>query len=320
MDVIKQLKERKEQDAVNRRIVKALIPVRDDYAHKGNFGRVLIAAGSEGMCGAAVLAAKAAFRSGAGLVQVLIPRELFPIVQTGIPEATCVDRDTKKDFSAYDAVAMGPGLGQSESSAELVKRVLEEYKGALVLDADALNIISKLGCFDVLRKRAADYPTVITPHIGEAIRLLMAETPVEFEKEAYVAACEIIFTEGELRNMSKEVMAEALVKKTGCTVLLKGHDTIIARSLGVMEDEEIVEQVTNTTGNPGMATGGSGDVLTGIIASLMGQGLSAFDAARAGAYIHGTAGDLAAKKYGEAGLMAGDIAEFAAFAIKAIAE
>ena len=125
---------------------------------------------------APVLAAKAAFRSGAGLVQVLIPRELYHIVQTGIPEATCVDRDTKKDFSAYDAVAMGPGLGQSESSVELVKRVLEEYEGALVLDADALNIISKLGCFDALRKRAAEYPTVITPHFGEAIRLLMAET------------------------------------------------------------------------------------------------------------------------------------------------
>ena len=298
MDVLKKLKERKEQDALNRRIVKALIPVRDEAAHKGNFGKILIAAGSEGMCGAAVLCAAAAFRTGSGLVRVLVPRYLYPVIQTGIPEATCVDRDAVKEFSEYDAMAVGPGLGMSEESADLVESILKGYTGPLVIDADALNIISKGGLCGTLRERK--YETVITPHIGEARRLL------------------VDYTEEELRSMSREMMAEALVKKTGCIVLLKGRDTIIARSIGVIEDEELVEMAVNTTGNPGMATGGSGDVLTGVIASLMGQGLSAFDAARAGAYIHGMAGDMAAEKYGEAGLIAGDIAKYVAFAIKAI--
>ncbi len=277
---------------ITQKLVKTIIEKRNREIHKGDCGRILIAAGSKGMAGAAVLCAKGALRAGSGLVQVAVPEELFPVVQTGIPEATCVERDFSKiDLSSYDVVAVGPGLGQSEESVETVKAVIAGFKGPIVVDADALNVIAYKNLFDLLRERPAG-ATVITPHPGEARRLLKAE-----EADRKQAACELYL-------------------KTGAITLLKGQATVVAT--------EPEKTYTNTTGNPGMATAGSGDVLTGIIAGLMGQKkpsgkrISAEEAAICGVFIHGMAGDLAAEALGEYGLIAGDIAYYTAIALQKI--
>lgn len=277
---------------ITQKLVKTIIEKRNREIHKGDCGRILIAAGSKGMAGAAVLCAKGALRAGSGLVQVAVPEELFPVVQTGIPEATCVERDFSKiDLSSYDVVAVGPGLGQSEESVETVKAVIAGFKGPIVVDADALNVIAYKNLFDLLRERPAG-ATVITPHPGEARRLLKVE-----EADRKQAACELYL-------------------KTGAITLLKGQATVVAT--------EPEKTYTNTTGNPGMATAGSGDVLTGIIAGLMGQKkpsgkrISAEEAAICGVFIHGMAGDLAAEALGEYGLIAGDIAYYTAIALQKI--
>lgn len=274
------------------KIVKNIIEKRNREIHKGDCGRILIAAGSLGMAGAAVLSAKGALRAGSGLVQVAVPKELFPIVQTGIPEATCLERDfSNTDLKRYDALALGPGLGQSRESAEAVKTALIRFDGPMVLDADALNIIAKENLFQILRDRP-EKSTVITPHPGEAARLLGKKIT------------------------DRQQAALELYEKTGAITLLKGQGTVVA-----VNNEKTY---TNTTGNPGMATAGSGDVLTGIIVGLMGQKkpcgkrISAEEAAICGAFIHGTAGDLAAETMGEYGLIAGDIAYYTAIALKKI--
>lgn len=279
---------------ITEEFVKTIIGKRRREIHKGDCGRILIAAGSKGMAGAAVLSARAAFRAGSGLVQVAIPVELFPIVQTGIPEATCLERDFSKiDLNRYDAAAVGPGLGKGEESVRFVKAIIENFMGPLVIDADGLNIVAEQCLFEVLRARKKG-STVITPHMGEAKRLL-----------------------GENVSNRKEII-ERLIKKTGAATVLKGHETLVAT--------EESQTYINTTGNPGMATAGSGDVLTGVITSLLGQRkpdgrrISAKEAALCGVYIHGRAGDLAAEAIGEYGLTAGDLAYYTAIAIKKILE
>ena len=260
--------------------------------------------------GAAVLSCRAALRSGAGLVQLAVPKELFPVAQIAVPEATCRPRSfSAGDLACYDAVACGPGLGTDKESVEAVKNILEFYEGPLVLDADALNIIAdpENQLYSLLRIRKGE--TIITPHIGEAKRLLQAaeDGAKYFARDA-----------GE-----RQAMAEALVELTGATVVLKGMGSLVAT--------EGEKTYTNTTGNPGMATGGSGDVLTGIIAGLWGQKqpiedtdefryLTAHEAAACGVFIHGLAGDLAAEELGEYGLTAGDIAAKTPFALKKILE
>ena len=267
---------------ITKEFVQTIIGKREKEIHKGDCGRVLIVAGSEGMAGAASLAARAALRSGSGLVQVAVPKELFPIIQVSVPEATCLERDFSKiDLSLYDAIGVGPGLGQSEDSIRVVRYLLENYDGPMVLDADGLNIVAYNDLFDVLKNKEN---VVITPHIGEAKRLL-----------------------GEVYEDRTKTALE-LYRKTGATTVLKGHATVVA----IAEDKTYI----NTTGNPGMATAGSGDVLTGIITSLLGQGKE--NAAACGVFIHGMAGDLAAEAVGEYGLIAGDIAYYIAMALKEI--
>ena len=269
---------------ITKEFVQTIIEKREKEIHKGDCGRILIVAGSHGMAGAAILAATAALRAGSGLVQVAIPSELFPIVQVGIPEATCLERDLRNiDLSLYDAIAVGPGLGQSEESIDIVKYLLANYDGKMVLDADGLNILAYNNLFDLIKNKEN---VVITPHMGEARRLL-----------------------GCLKEERKETAIE-LYKKTKAITVLKGHATVVAT------DNE--KTYINTTGNPGMATAGSGDVLTGIITSLLGQGKSAKEAALAGVFVHGLAGDLAAETVGEYGLIAGDIAYYTAIALKKI--
>lgn len=253
----------------------AILEKRNKDAHKGDFGKVLLVAGSKGMCGAAILGGKAALRTGSGLVQIGVPEELFPIIQVGVPEATCVDRDEDIDLSIYDACAIGPGLGISTESAAVLKRLIMEYKGPLVIDADGLNLISICDFYGLLKEREGD--TIITPHPGEARELIGTYYHSDMTRVDTVLALKLL---------------------TGAVSVLKGNETLVYDGNSVYG---------NTTGNPGMATAGSGDVLTGIILSLLGQGLSASEAAKKGVYIHGLAGDKACEKYGEASLISSDI-------------
>ena len=284
------------ESIITEKTVKNIIERRKREIHKGSCGRILIAAGSVGMAGAAVLAARGALRSGAGLVQLSVPQEIFPIVQTGVLEATCLtDSLDNIDLSRYNAAAAGPGLGDSRESVEKVRILLDSFDGPLVLDADGLNIAAREDFFDLMRARGGRL--IITPHMGEARRLMAKD-----------------FSE----KMTRRELAEALAQKTGAVTVLKGAGTVVAA--------EGQKTYTNTTGNPGMATAGSGDVLTGIITSLCGQRhsdgrpIEPLEAAIAGVYIHGLAGDLGAEEKGEYGLIAGDIAEYTALAVKKILE
>ena len=276
--------------------VKNIIERRNREIHKGSCGRILIAAGSVGMAGAAVLAARGALRSGTGLVQLHVPAEIFPIVQTGVLEATCLTQSLDNiDLSRYNAAAAGPGLGDSRESVEKVRILLDSFDGPLVLDADGLNIAAREEYFDLMRARGG--MLIVTPHMGEARRLMGKD-----------------FSE----KMTRHELAEALAQKTGAVAVLKGAGTVVAA--------EGQKTYTNTTGNPGMATAGSGDVLTGIVTSLCGQRhsdgrpIEPLEAALAGVFIHGLAGDLGAEDKGEYGLTAGDIAEYTASAVKKILE
>ena len=284
------------ESIITEKTVKNIIERRKREIHKGSCGRILIAAGSVGMAGAAVLAARGALRSGAGLVQLSVPQEIFPIVQAGVLEATCLtDSLDNIDLSRYNAAAAGPGLGDSRESVEKVRILLDSFDGPLVLDADGLNIAAREVFFDLMRARGGRL--IITPHMGEARRLMAKD-----------------FSE----KMTRRELAEALADKSGAVTVLKGAGTVVAA--------EGRKTYTNTTGNPGMATAGSGDVLTGIITSLCGQRhsdgrpIEPLEAALAGVYIHGLAGDLGAEEKGEYGLIAGDIAEYTALAVKKILE
>lgn len=270
--------------------VNTVIKKRPEDLHKGDCGRVLIVAGSKGMAGAAVLSARGALRSGAGLVRVSIPEELFPIVQAGVIEATCVSRMLPPDrLGIYQAIVIGPGLGDEISNAELIKSILKADCPAFVLDADALNLAAKDPAL-LQAVREAGERVIITPHPAEAARLLCCETR-QIQEDRLSAA-------------------QKLSAKTGAVTVLKGAGTLVATP----------DQKTyiNTTGNPGMATGGTGDVLSGIIGSLAGQGFSCLEAAACGVYIHGLAGDLAAKHLGEYGLIASDVAAMTAAALRQI--
>jgi ADP-dependent NAD(P)H-hydrate dehydratase len=265
-------------------------------SNKGTFGRVLVVAGSRGMSGAAVLCASAALRGGAGLVRVGVPREILPIVAAGNPCFMTAplgqDNDGRLDPSAEadllglargnDVVAMGPGLGRSSSVTSLLSGVLKHLQVPLVLDADGLNAFvqdpSQL-------KRSA--PLILTPHPGEFSRLLNIEIPTV--------------------QAHRRELATAFAAENGLVLLLKGHRTIVTDGRRVYE---------NTTGNPGMATAGSGDVLTGLIAAFLAQGLEAFAAAQLGAYVHGLAGDLAKAEIGEVGIIASDLLARLPLAIK----
>lgn len=278
----------------SRKYIKSLLSRRPREAHKGTFGKVLIIGGSKGMTGAAVLAAKAALRSGAGLVRVCIDQEFFPIIQTNVIEATCVPRNLGPSIlEEYDSIVIGPGLGTENEGAFAVAKVMQNYNGKIVMDADALNIVAE----NEVNLKKTDGQIIITPHLGEAARLI--DSSVEEIAE------------------SREKTATFIARATDTVTVLKGHDTIIA--LPEKDDEQgepiLPQFFVNTTGNPGMATGGSGDVLSGIIGGLLAQGMSREDAAIAGVYIHGLAGDLAAEELGEYGLIAGDIAKYVAYAI-----
>lgn len=270
--------------------IKRLFGIRDPNTHKGDYGIVLVVAGSVGMMGAAVLAGRGAYSSGAGLVTCAIPEQLFPILQISLPEAICIPRKSgKMDYAKYDAIVLGPGLGVNRENATFIGEILKTYNGPMVMDADGLNCISQFDLYQALIDTKSRI--VMTPHPGEAKRLL-----------------------GVAEIEDRETCAISLSKAFNVTAVLKGSGTLIASTLSDGQNAVLI----NTTGNPGMATAGSGDVLAGIIGSFLAQGLTPMDAASAGVYIHGAAGDLASVEIGETGVMASDICRHISNTIKNI--
>ena len=270
---------------LNHQKVLSILPDRDPWGHKGSFGKVLLLCGSRGYTGAAYLAAMGALRSGAGLVFLGVPEGIYEIEAIKLNEPVVFplpDREGKLSslglpeildrVKKMDAVLLGPGLGQSEGVFRIVKAVLETAACPIVLDADGINVLA--GHRDILRGRT--YPTILTPHDGEFARI---GGPV-----------------GEDRMAS----AAALAGDLGCIVLLKGHRTCVTDGM---------EYYLNSTGNPGMATGGCGDVLAGMIVSLLGQGIEPVKAAACAAWLHGAAGDVCAQKLGQYGMLPTDMLE-----------
>ncbi len=265
---------------------RTLISPRSADSHKGTYGHGLLIAGSYGMAGAALMAARACLRSGIGLMTVSTPECNRIILQTAVPEAmvrTNGERcwtDGVDDISRYSAIAVGPGLGTNSDTGDVLARLLKSASDAgrqLITDADALNIIAERNLLEQLAGN------IITPHPGEFDRLLKC-CGQSYDK-----------------SMRSEQASEFAVKY-GCHVILKGYETVVASPDGRIS--------INTTGNPGMATGGSGDVLTGILLALAAQGLNAFDAARLGVFIHGLAGDMAADALSQTAMTATDIISF----------
>lgn len=263
---------------------------RNPDVHKKDFGHVCVLAGSRRMLGAAALTSLAAMRSGAGLVTAGIPRSLNGILQKKISNVvmTWPLKETKEKTLAlsafkqiqtawdkFDVLAVGPGLSTQESTQALIRKIIAVSPVPLVIDADALNALA--GHLELLRKTKT--PKILTPHPGEMARL------TQMRKE-------------DIERHRREV-AEEFAGRHHCVLLLKGHRTVVASPDGKV--------YVNKTGNPGMATAGSGDVLTGMIAALWGQGLSGFEAARWGAYLHGKAGDLAAQSKTRPAMIASDI-------------
>ena len=259
-----------------------VLPDRAIDGHKGDFGKILLLCGSRGFTGAAYLAAMGALRSGAGLVFLGVPESIYAIEAVKLNEAIVFplpDEGGKLSKDAIpeilerlpkmDAVLMGPGLGQSTGVFDVVKTVLDRADCPVVLDADGINVVAAHR--DILRGRTA--PTILTPHAGEFARLGGAAG-------------------------DRQAAAEKMAQDLKCTVLLKGHNTVITDG---------VSTYINPTGNPGMAVGGSGDVLSGIIVSLLGQSIAPLEAAACGAWLHGAAGDLCAGEIGQYGMLPTDM-------------
>lgn len=279
---------------ITREYVNTFIKERPRETHKGQCGRVLIIAGSYGMAGAAVLAARGALKSGAGLVKIAAPDELFHILQTAVPQATCMSISQgfdRRSLEDYGAIAIGPGIGVDEKNYLLIENILNNFDGPVVIDADAITCLCKYGKKTQVIKDSS-CSVVMTPHPGEGNRLLES------------------LSSADIKTLGRETSAEYISEMTGATVLLKGADTVVT----CHEKGTYI----NTTGNPGMATGGSGDVLTGVIAAFAASGIDAFEAAKTGAYIHGLAGDIAADNIGQWGMTAVDIEEALPAALKQI--
>lgn len=259
------------------------LPDRPLDGHKGTFGKILLLCGSRGYTGAPALAAMGALRAGAGLVYLAVPESIYEIEAVKLTEPVIFPLpDENGMYSAdavfkvqalmegKDAVLIGPGIGQSNGSFEVVRTVLASFPGPVVLDADGINVLQAHK--DILRDRTS--PTILTPHDGEFLRF------------------------GGILTEDRVASAADFAARNGVILLLKGHHTIITDG---------VRCYRNMTGNPGMATGGSGDVLAGIVTALLGQGLQPLDAAACGAWLHGAAGDICAEEIGQYGMLPTDL-------------
>lgn len=268
---------------LNHELVLSLLPDRNPWGHKGNFGKLLLLCGSRGYTGAAFFAAMGALRSGAGLVFLGVPESIygieavklnepviFPLPDAGGRLSVDAVPEILTRLPQMDAVLVGPGLGQSEGTLAVVRAVLEKAECPVVVDADGINVLSAHR--DLLRGRKS--PTILTPHDGEFARL------------------------GGVIGEDRMSAAAALAEELGCVVLLKGHETCITDG---------TDGYLNPTGNPGMAVGGSGDVLAGVITALLGAGLPPLEAAACGAWLHGAAGDRCAAELGQYGMLPTDM-------------
>ncbi len=256
---------------------------RNRDSHKGTYGHVLCIGGSKGFSGAIAMAARAALRSGAGLVSLQVPEAIHAVVASMVPEAMV---HSARPDGRWTAILAGPGMGRGANTREQVLHLLQESKVPLVLDADAITVLSD----DIEAVSSAACPVVLTPHPGE-FAALFGLKPEEVQED----------------RLGMARMAAARLK---ATVVLKGAGTVVAsrdRRLGI-----------NMTGNPGMATGGSGDVLAGMIAALVGQGMDTFEAACAGVWLHGHAGDLAAAEKSQASMIVSDLIEKLPEAFRAV--
>lgn len=265
--------------AVDANYVKPLLHKREKDSHKGTYGHALLIAGSTGKTGAALLASEACLRSGVGLLSTHLPKAAMLPLQVYLPEAMIsVDKSDDcfsqvPDLQKFDAIGVGPGLGKATETVAALKQLLKEAEKPLVLDADALNIISENK--DLLS--ALPENTIITPHVKEFERLF-----------------------GECKDKQQRLeLQRVMAQKFKIIIVLKGAGTTIMLPDG--------RCFVNTTGNPGMATAGSGDVLTGIILSLLAQRYTSEEAAIIGVFMHGKAGDKAAEKLGMEAMIAGDI-------------
>lgn len=270
---------------LNHESVLKYLPDRALRAHKGDFGKIFLLCGSKGYTGAAALSAMGALRSGSGLVFLGVPESIYAIEAVKLTEPIVFSLPDKNGMlseeasaeilrclEGKDAVLIGPGLGQSDGTLRAVQTVLENFSGPVVLDADGINVICSHK--DIVRGRTS--PTILTPHAGEFSRLY-----------------------GKLPGNRVEE-ASALAADLNAVVLLKGYETVITDGNTCY---------INKTGNPGMAVGGSGDVLAGIIVSLLGQGISALEAAACAAWLHGAAGDICQKEIGQYGLLPSDMVQ-----------
>lgn len=268
---------------LNHELVLSILPDRNPWGHKGNFGKLLLLCGSRGYTGAAFFAAMGALRAGAGLVFLGVPESIygieavklnepviFPLPDAGGRLSADAVPEILTRLPRMDAVLVGPGLGQSEGTLAVVRAVLENAQCPVVVDADGINVLSAHR--DLLRGRKS--PTILTPHDGEFARL------------------------GGVIGEDRMAAAAALAEELGCVVLLKGHETCITDG---------TDGYLNPTGNPGMAVGGSGDVLAGVITALLGAGLSPLEAAACGAWLHGAAGDRCAAELGQYGMLPTDM-------------
>lgn len=271
------------------KIFSGILPKRKPVSHKGDYGHILVLAGSAGLTGAAALCCEGALRSGCGLVTLGIPRslnlameaKLTEVMTRPLPETSELSLsleaapEIERLVEGADAVAMGPGLSRNESTKRLVRKLVTSINKPFCLDADGLNNI--IGDLSILKDVKSQL--IITPHPGEMGRLLGMTT-------------------GDLQKQRRELTRD-FAKSYGVTVVLKGYQTVVSASSG--------NCYVNRTGNPGMATAGAGDILTGMIASFLGQAVPPFEAARLAVYLHGLAGDLAAKEKGKISLIASDI-------------
>lgn len=270
---------------LNHESVLKLLPDRDPWGHKGSFGKVLLLCGSRGFTGAAYLSAMGALRCGAGLVFLGVPESIYaievvklnePVVfplpdEGGMLSGEAVPEILNR-LPLMDAVLIGCGLGKSDGTLAAVQAVLEHARCPVVLDADGINVLSAHK--DLLRGRL--FPTILTPHDGEFVRL------------------------GGVIGQDRMASALELARELGCVLLLKGHETCVTNGC---------DSYINGTGNPGMAVGGSGDLLAGMITALLGQGLDPVEAAAAGAWLHGAAGDLCARRLGQYAMLPTDMLE-----------
>jgi ADP-dependent NAD(P)H-hydrate dehydratase / NAD(P)H-hydrate epimerase len=267
-------------ELIDDEIIHSIYKPRKQFSHKGTFGHALLVAGSYGKIGAAVLSATAGLRSGVGLLTCHIPKCGYDIVQSSLPEAMVLtdfnssfNTKIEDDLTKYEAIGIGPGLGTASETKMLLREILDTYRSPVILDADALNILASQK--DLLKLIPAG--SLLTPHPKEFERLF-GETANEFDKM---------------------LLCLQKAKELNCIIILKGHHSFIATPDG--------KGFFNSTGNAGMATAGSGDVLTGILTGLLAQGYSSVETALLGVYLHGLAGDMAAKELSMESMIAGDI-------------